>query len=181
MSQTRNTVYMTNIINKLSNKWRLLQVNQNFPMHKVPNRLSYCLISSLSFFRSQLIWICTACHFVQRGSTWLAENPKWVWHLNLFSMTRVKKGRLGIYSAILYKGDNFCAFLFAFLHTKSLLKRGLLWKEQICFKGEYLLKLHHRNILIWKSLYSEAMTALSGFTPCIKRNLWLATTADHIW
>ena len=29
-------------------------------------------------------------------------------------------------SVILSKGDNFCDFLFAFLHTKSLLKRGLL-------------------------------------------------------
>ena len=28
--------------------------------------------------------------------------------------------------AIIYKGDNFCDFLFAFLHTKSLLKMGLL-------------------------------------------------------
>ena len=30
------------------------------------------------------------------------------------------------FSAILYKGDNLCDFLFAFLHTKSLLKRGLV-------------------------------------------------------
>ena len=32
-------------------------------------------------------------------------------------------GRL---AAILYKGDNFCGFLFAFLHTNPLLKLGLL-------------------------------------------------------
>ena len=29
-------------------------------------------------------------------------------------------------SAILFKGDGICGFLFAFLHTKALLKRGLL-------------------------------------------------------
>ena len=32
---------------------------------------------------------------------------------------------LGSFSIIFNKGDNFCVFLFAFLHTKSLLKRGL--------------------------------------------------------
>ena len=30
------------------------------------------------------------------------------------------------FCAILYKGDNLCDFLFAFLHTKSLLKKGLV-------------------------------------------------------
>ena len=33
---------------------------------------------------------------------------------------------LGRFSAILYKPDNFCDFLFAFLNTKSLVKSGLL-------------------------------------------------------
>ena len=31
-----------------------------------------------------------------------------------------------------YKGDNFCDILFAFLHTKPFLKRGLHYKERIC-------------------------------------------------
>ena len=30
------------------------------------------------------------------------------------------------FSAAFYKGDNFCDFVFLFLHTKSLLKKGLL-------------------------------------------------------
>ena len=33
---------------------------------------------------------------------------------------------LSLFLAIANKGDNFCDFLFAFLHTKSLLKKGLL-------------------------------------------------------
>ena len=39
---------------------------------------------------------------------------------------------LGVFSAIFYKGDNFHGFLFAFLHTTSLLlKKGLHLKERI--------------------------------------------------
>ena len=34
------------------------------------------------------------------------------------------------YFAISSKGDNFCHFLFALLHTKPFLKRALLWKER---------------------------------------------------
>ena len=37
------------------------------------------------------------------------------------------------------KGDNFCDFLFAFLCTKPLLKRGLLSKERIWFQGGQIL------------------------------------------
>ena len=33
---------------------------------------------------------------------------------------------LSRFSAILYKGDNYCDFLFALQHTKSLFKMGLL-------------------------------------------------------
>ena len=33
---------------------------------------------------------------------------------------------LGTFPSILYKGDNFCDFLFAFLHTNLFLKRALL-------------------------------------------------------
>ena len=43
---------------------------------------------------------------------------------------------LGRFSDIFYKQDKFCDFLFAFLHTRPLLKRGLLKKERICFQGE---------------------------------------------
>ena len=47
------------------------------------------------FFRSQLIWICTVCQVECEciinlyQVIWLAENQKWAWHLNLFSMTMV--------------------------------------------------------------------------------------------
>ena len=34
------------------------------------------------------------------------------------------KDQLGRFTAILYKEDNFCDFLFAFLSTKPLLKKG---------------------------------------------------------
>ena len=34
-------------------------------------------------------------------------------------------------SALFHKTDNVCAFLFAFLHIKSLMKRSLLQEEQI--------------------------------------------------
>ena len=36
------------------------------------------------------------------------------------------------FSAIFYKGDNFCGFLFAFLHIKILLKMGLPYHKIIC-------------------------------------------------
>ena len=34
--------------------------------------------------------------------------------------------------SISYKGNNFCDFLFAYLHSNTLLKRGLLQKGRIC-------------------------------------------------
>ena len=55
-----------------------------------------CRSRSVGFRRSQLIWICTVCHSVcEFISTWIKlsdwlKNWKWAWHLNLFSMTRVK-------------------------------------------------------------------------------------------
>ena len=33
-------------------------------------------------------------------------------------------GTLGTFSAILYKGDNFCEFLFVFMQTEPILKTG---------------------------------------------------------
>ena len=36
-----------------------------------------------------------------------------------------------------YKGNNFCDFLFAFLHITPLLKIGLLWKERIGSSEEH--------------------------------------------
>ena len=55
---------------------------------------------------------------------------------------------LGNFSAIFYKGDNFCDFRFAFLHTKSLLQRGLLQRERICSHGEQILYSKHREQII---------------------------------
>ena len=46
-----------------------------------------------------------------------------------------------------YKGNNFCDFLFVFLHSKPLLKRGLLTKENICSQGEQILSFKSRTIL----------------------------------
>ena len=58
-------------------------------------------------------------------------------------MTRVKGGvdTPGRFSVIvyMYKGDNFYNFLFAFLFTQTLLKRGLLLKERIYSQGEQIL------------------------------------------
>ena len=60
-----------------------------------------CRSRSVGFWRSQLIWICTVCHYVNYINNldqviWLAENYKWAWHLNLFSMTRVKSRKTAI-------------------------------------------------------------------------------------
>ena len=40
-----------------------------------------------------------------------------------------------IVSTKFYRGDTFCWFLVAFLHTNPILKRGLLLKERICSQG----------------------------------------------
>ena len=37
------------------------------------------------------------------------------------------------------KGDYFCDFLFAFLHTKSFMSRVLLYKERLCSQGNEIL------------------------------------------
>ena len=47
-------------------------------------------------------------------------------------------GALSRFSTISDKGDNFCDFLFAFLYTHPLLKRGLLLKERICSPWEQI-------------------------------------------
>ena len=52
----------------------------------------------------------------------------------------------GSFSTIFYKGDNFCDFLYTFLHTKPLLKRGLLQKERICSQGEQILSFWSRPL-----------------------------------
>ena len=42
----------------------------------------------------------------------------------------------GRFSAIFYKEDNYCDFLFAFLHTKSVLKRVFSKKERMWPQGK---------------------------------------------
>ena len=62
-----------------------------------------CRSRSVGFFRSQLIWIYTVTlsmwiyinHLDQ--VIWLAENWKWAWHLNLFSMTRFNAWQAGYF------------------------------------------------------------------------------------
>ena len=57
---------------------------------------------------------------------WLAENWKWVWHLNLAWQGLRRLDTVGRFSSIRYNGDNFCDFLFAFLQTQPLRKRDWL-------------------------------------------------------
>ena len=53
-----------------------------------------CRFRSVDFWRSKLTWICTVCHsvfeFVSKLDqvNWFAENYKWAWHHNLFSLTQ---------------------------------------------------------------------------------------------
>ena len=55
-------------------------------------------------------------------------------------------GTHGRFSALFYKGDNLCDFLFTILHTKPFLKRGLL-------KGNNVLPLRAKSfLLVWPSL-----------------------------
>ena len=64
-------------------------------------------------------------------------------HLN-FTLRELDK--LGRFSTISYKGDNFCDFLFDLLYTKSLLERGLIWKGRICSNVEQILSFKTRSI-----------------------------------
>ena len=41
------------------------------------------------------------------------------------------------FRTVFQKGDNFNDYLFAFLHTKPLLKRGLLWKGVYSKRKEF--------------------------------------------
>ena len=54
-----------------------------------------------------------------------------MWHLNLFSRTRVKrldKILLGDFLPFLYKGVNFSDFLFTLLHTITPFEKGSILK-----------------------------------------------------
>ena len=52
-------------------------------------------------------------------NNWALDNP--------FIIVKLREmDTLDRFSAIFHKGDNFCDFLFAFLSTNPLLKRGLL-------------------------------------------------------
>ena len=69
------------------------------------------------------------------------------------------------------KGDNFCIFLFAFLHTQSLLKRVLLYKEIICSFLEQILSLDSRPLLRFlegdKRNYDRAISPECVYIPLI--------------
>ena len=56
----------------------------------------------------------------------LSPFAKWRQNLSGVSSHLKKLDTLGRFSAIFYKGDNFCDFLFASLHINPLLRRGLL-------------------------------------------------------
>ena len=65
-----------------------------------------------------------------------------------------------VFFGYFFKGDRFCEVLFAFLHKRSHLKRGLLYaavKEIICFLGgaESLL-------LVYRSLCKQARGGRAG-------------------
>ena len=64
----------------------------------IPCLCKQCRSRSVGFWRSQLIWIYTLpfsiwIYYMNNLDQviWLAENLKWAWLHNLFSMTRVKK------------------------------------------------------------------------------------------
>ena len=62
----------------------------------IPCLCKQCRARSVGFWRSQLIWICTVCHCKLCISSldqviWLAENYRWAWHLNLFSLNGLRE------------------------------------------------------------------------------------------
>ena len=72
-----------------------------------------------------------------------------LWQYDFHSKHPIKKvmflrglDTLERFSIIFHKGDNFCNFLFTFLHTRPLLKRGLLLKER-----KQILSFHSRHFL----------------------------------
>ena len=87
------------------------------------------------------------------------------------------------FSAILYKRENFCDFLFAFLHIKSFLKRGinsfLLEKNPFQKYGKkYFSRLSHLNM--YSNPFSLACPRLLdiGFADLdcyfvFSRNFWM--------
>ena len=62
-------------------------------------------------------------------------------------------GISGSFSTISYKGDNFCDFLFAILHTNPHLKKRVYSKKKIEFapKGEQILPFYSRPFFRRKS------------------------------
>ena len=66
--------------------------------------------------------------------------------------------------AISAKGDNFCDFRFAFLHTKSLLKKDLLQKERFCSEGGDILSFKSRAPFRKKAKPCERLASLEGLS-----------------
>ena len=94
-------------------------------------------------------------------------------------------------SAIYHKGDNFCAFLFPFMHAKTLLKSSLLLKERICFQWEQILSFESRplfqkecrkKIEKMASLLTECMHFLLSIdTPGSIAQPWRVPLRRHAW
>ena len=68
---------------------------------------------------------------------WLKEHDTIAIHIKQCTNIHLRGlDALDRFSVLLYRGDNSCDFLFPFLHTKPLLKWGLLIKERICSQRE---------------------------------------------
>ena len=100
----------------------------------IPWLCKQCRSRSVGFFWTQLIWICTVCHYLcefieQSGSfIWLAENKKWVWHLNLFSRARLTKLHPWISTV------KFCSICFSMINIpKFQTLYSILFWSKVCF------------------------------------------------
>ena len=87
-------------------------------------------------------------------------------------------GTVGSFSAILYKGDNFCYFLYGFPYSKPFLKSSLLCKEELALVSTHNIQsnlngadilgtlTHCRlirlsNTIYWKSPISKPFRSLT--------------------
>ena len=86
------------------------------------------------------VYIHTVCR-------WESDRNKNCWEdISTYQRVTPQGDTHSRFFTMLYKADNFCDFLFAFLHTKSLLKNVLLQNERICFKGKQIILLLERTL-----------------------------------
>ena len=124
-----------------------------------------CRSRSAGSWRSQLIWICTVCHLICENLSknpdqviWLAGNYKWAWHLNLFSMTRVKymryiiwKGTWTLKIPILTEAETIWLF---FNHFSLKIKQEILCELSVADKSH-----ETSNLIFYKKLKKKMVFA----------------------